>query len=965
MVHRPSDSRLLTNLLNHEKDYSKHLNNLLDYSQAALASFSAYARRWGLSGADDALRNYAAAVERWQEQLKALKTMEDDVGNIVRDREILVTRLIKASKQQKPTRDSMNGSPSGSSLSIPKREVEVGQKMSVAQAELQACEAHLAVKEQELNAFRTNTIRSGLQARCKAMVECGWAWGEMGKEGMRALETLDMPNGHGSPLMYPYMHKPLPGYEKASSDVSSIAPSHVTAGSVTDHAWRSSSPPPVPTAPKPYTLQIPPAHSISEFALPNGTAQPTIYEETGGSSAEEERKKGRKGKAKPKDKEQPKPVPAAAPSRHISFSLRAPKGTSSEINIPASSSLRSESPSKRRGVLGSLAGLFHIGHSRTVAAEDSPSGSPSKQGRWQTRIDRNLASARRGKNDESSDDEVVQTYAGPSSPRQLGSPGTHRDARLKKRPTKRGSVQVQPTARVVADTEKGYASDTVAESISKSRKVKKPNVGGSVRMPNGSPVAGPSGYGRPKKSPAVNAVLASEGETSLSRNSSLSKQSMISTASAPPRTNLTAASARHSSSSPPRKRTASLNVEPSTPKAGSSTPSPAGHKRTMSTSATPTPTRSTLTSGEPSLMSIVEGISRMNKQAVLQQDPNRLLVVPKAPGPINIALSESLGELPVIRTSPPRSEGSPPRRPPKDSKTNGKQSEENNYRDSLLLSASVSAPSLTLPASTSTAGPSSSQSKHLPTPAKMPLRSALRNGSGSRTPSPNPPAKPLVDGTRAGSPSSSSSGTMPTPVVQPVPVPAAVSVPAPVVAATLTAERPTMTRRESDISSISSYETGHENFESEPDSPVSPPTPTQAPSPPPASGSPPPLTQSPQHTDGHFPDGSEVSHSTGSTILIGPANGDQPPRRRKSVRMSLPPTFSATPPAIEDTDEDDAGKHAPWSSPGGGSIAPSSSWGTRTEANGARDVWADSSDEDAEYSTAKRMLSRFSRKLER
>ncbi len=84
----------------------------------------------------------------------------------------------------------MTGSPSGSSLSIPKPEVQVGQKMSTAQAELQACEAHLAAKEQELNAFRTNTIRSGLQARCKAMVECGWAWGEMGKEGIRALETL-------------------------------------------------------------------------------------------------------------------------------------------------------------------------------------------------------------------------------------------------------------------------------------------------------------------------------------------------------------------------------------------------------------------------------------------------------------------------------------------------------------------------------------------------------------------------------------------------------------------------------------------------------------------------------------------------------------------------------------------------------------------------------------------------------
>ena len=40
MVHRPADSRLLSNLLTHEKDYAKHLAILLDYSQASLASFS-------------------------------------------------------------------------------------------------------------------------------------------------------------------------------------------------------------------------------------------------------------------------------------------------------------------------------------------------------------------------------------------------------------------------------------------------------------------------------------------------------------------------------------------------------------------------------------------------------------------------------------------------------------------------------------------------------------------------------------------------------------------------------------------------------------------------------------------------------------------------------------------------------------------------------------------------------------
>lgn len=102
MVHRPADSRLLANLLSHEKDYSKHLATLLEHSQLSLASFSAYASAsspplaqaiitvaGALSGADDALRKYALSVESWQAQLNALKGLEDEVGNIMRDREIL------------------------------------------------------------------------------------------------------------------------------------------------------------------------------------------------------------------------------------------------------------------------------------------------------------------------------------------------------------------------------------------------------------------------------------------------------------------------------------------------------------------------------------------------------------------------------------------------------------------------------------------------------------------------------------------------------------------------------------------------------------------------------------------------------------------------------------------------------------------------------------------------------------
>lgn len=111
-----------------------------------------------------------------------------------------VTRLIKASKSQKPNRDSSLGpspSPSSSSLTF-RLEVPVGAKLGAAQSELQACEAHLAMKERELEDMRMKAITVGLQARCKSMVECGWVWGEMGKEGLRALESGDMAaaNGH-------------------------------------------------------------------------------------------------------------------------------------------------------------------------------------------------------------------------------------------------------------------------------------------------------------------------------------------------------------------------------------------------------------------------------------------------------------------------------------------------------------------------------------------------------------------------------------------------------------------------------------------------------------------------------------------------------------------------------------------------------------------------------------------------
>lgn len=316
--------------------------------------------------------------------------------------------------------------------------------------------------------------------------------------------------------------------------------------------------------------------------------------------------------------------------------------------------------------------------------------------------------------------------------------------------------------------------------------------------------------------------------------------------------------------------------------------------------------------------------------AAVKQDPNRLLVVPKAPGPIHVTVSENAAESSAMARQRTETAGARPR-PKRDTPS---ATEENNYRNSLLMSASVSAPSL----------PIATASQPKPLPAKLPLRSALRNSS--RTPSPNPP------------PPQSQLKNLPPAPLQPQGIAAVISngnpplTRRPVGTMTILPPELMMKRRESDISSISSYETGHEVLDEEPYIPTSP-TPPSPPPPPPHDE---PVTV-----------GSELSTSTST------ASTATPPVRRKSVRMSLPPTFSATPPALDDTDEDEdgrgRGRHEPWSpSSLAGSATPraenGSAWGSRIEQHGARDVWEDSSDEDAEYSAAKRLLTRLSRKHE-
>ncbi|KAL4254164.1 hypothetical protein ABKN59_004577 [Abortiporus biennis] len=1019
MVHRPADSRLLVNLLAHEKDYSKQLTSLLDYSQASLASFSAYASAsapptsqviisvaGAFAGADDALRKYLAAVEQWQLQLKALKELEADVGNVMRDREILVTRLIKASKSSKPSREGILGSSgSASTLSFStKPEVHVGSKLSTAQMELQACEAHLAAKEKELTAFRISTIRTGLQVRCSAMAECGWVWNEMGKEGLRTLEMLDisLANGDAQPAP-PVPYKPLPeNYDQNSSDHSSLAPSQSASQIATTDIPRSYSPMRMSAA-EHYTLQIPPAHAISEFALPNGTATQQIPEEDedDGSSAGEGETQGLEMHENPrfshgnkgKEKATDAPTSELFPRRQAHFP--APASDSRQVMYTD----KIDRP-RKPSVFGSIAAFFHHRKASSSTADRDRSPSPTKSKGWHTRTDKNLAKAKRG--DDSSDDEAIgfdstaneagpsipspTTTASPNSPR----PATPNHARLKKR-SKRSSVQVTPSNRPKeVPEEKGYLSDGAAgpnvPSISKGKRFKtrdfsEPEPSSPSPLPPPPPpppnipsTSTPASKPPPKKKMAKPGALLTANlstEAHLSRNSSMSKNSIMSAPAPPGRITTihpTATSvARNNSvnstsSAPPgRRRSGSLDItsshKSSLPKVGGSLStasgkvlSGAGYPSHPKKPSLPPPRANGAADPGRSLMSIVEGVSKNREDWLKKQDPNRMLVMAKAPPPVTdtLDLSNLEDDIPPV---PPLPHSTQLKSPPV---AGGSKQQLSNGSAKSTPTASLNA-SLPIPLETRVEdGDKTPKPSFSPERKMVPLRSALRNSS--RSPSPNSitpkssPPQPIAGTSRLRSPPINGDLT-------PIPPSSWTSL-----------------KRKSadvdDVSSLSSYETTQEVFEDDyyakPDSPPSS-------SPPP----PPPSHEKPTPTE-HIPVlGSDLSTTSTAT------SGGSAPARRKSVRMSLPPTFSATPPALDDDDDAEQRAHEPWSSPNhrhhrttssGPPSAPaparhsrhikSHSWSSRIAESKqpAPDVWADSSDEDEEYRRAKRLLSKMSRK---
>ncbi|KAF8554847.1 hypothetical protein OG21DRAFT_1508354 [Imleria badia] len=1028
MVHRPPDSRLLTNLIDHEKDYAKHLASLFPLSHAALASLSAYAAAAPsstptspaqsiaavvdvLASADNALQRYTLAIDTWREQLAALKALEDDLAAILRDRDILVTRLIKASKS---TRDAHRTSRlvgpltnlgSASFSSLPSTNSTAGSgpastnsKLAQAQAELQACEAHLVAKERELDARRITLARDALGARCRALIDCGWVWGEMGKQGLRALQPLSATeNGtvqkppsaipprlgvNGNPNTYASDNSSLTPSQSASQTAArSVETSHEGPLSKEhEHVQPETTSKAHPDDDGDLTLTLPPAHAIAEVTVPTSVRRSLENGDPTPSTAPAPARKRSKRPRRPPSQHiaevsdeasdgpsnrdinphtrlpttttsarhdtssdderslqvvendpfemirrsmigpapaahasapdvrvsvvyEPSPTKAAFPS---SASAGHGTGTGTEIGVgpPPGGAKRQRRPSM--AFFGSLRGLFRKPKERErvgAAWEEGPS-SPSpvsptraKSGGWVTRTDARIKS-RGGQAD--SDDDVMPTpktkTTGTTTMTNVGRSVS--GARLRKgRPS--AAVRENGATPHGAGVDGWITDNPTAGDTSKSTG-RSHTRRGTVKL---------------KKTSVADLRGSDHGHTDGEldgRRRSLERASSEVTGKAPEASMPTVEQDRQVAAD------AHVTADPNPNAANPGTQ----HRRVTTTSrralteAAPAHRRSASMSFIDAHVTVVAtSASTGGSTNMSWRKPPPEVDPPSAP-------SQSL--------APRTHESQPKQHTRRHGHVGGKHGQNQSLMSIVADVTGDKARSMDIPRAPGSVlreaerGEESGRGHARPISwqadagqaqgrgeraIKVPLRSALRNAS--RTPSPSPAVVPEAK-----------SGRSP--------------------------------RWRDSASSISSYETVRESFdEEERERSVSPPRSqspvlrgrSDTPSPPPFTFPPPPMDPPP-------PRGNLDVNADPNAMAPTPTSSTStgtPPSRRKSVRVSLQPTFSPTPPALCDEEGDG---HAPWSE------------GQKTKTGQAKgkgdkggDVWADSSEEDEEYSRARRLLS--------
>ncbi|EIW72163.1 hypothetical protein TREMEDRAFT_70638 [Tremella mesenterica DSM 1558] len=276
-AHRSSSDRLLNNYLDSQKGLATALLTLLSHSHSSTSSLLAYVtsspgvippirravRHAAFEGPLSAslLENaayhehstspdtgtpgwaaYVSSLEQFRKDLKQIHLLEEELSRVKRDREILVTRLIKTTKT-KPTRNDLSAmansySQSGygrenmssrasvlsvsSGGSVVTKEGKRAGKLAEAQAELLGCEEHLRGLEVRIEAERNKVMLRGLEERFKAMEVVGQMWVGQAKRGLDELVRVHgasetaYENDSANGSIAPYESASQSGYEDHS-----------------------------------------------------------------------------------------------------------------------------------------------------------------------------------------------------------------------------------------------------------------------------------------------------------------------------------------------------------------------------------------------------------------------------------------------------------------------------------------------------------------------------------------------------------------------------------------------------------------------------------------------------------------------------------------------------------------------------------------------------------------------------
>ncbi|TYJ57965.1 hypothetical protein B9479_001323 [Cryptococcus floricola] len=456
-AHRSSSDRLLNNYL--QKSLSTSLLTLLSHSHSSTSSLLAYVtsspgviptirrsvRHAAFEGplspgmtegsqlgseGEGGWAAYILSLDQFRKDLKQIHLLEEEISRVKRDREILVGRLIKATKGR-PTKSDLSAlattynaqfddprssrasvmSDSSSNTKAGKREG----KLADAQAELLGCEEHLRGLEVRIEAERNKVMTRGLEQRFRAMEVVGRMWVQQAKRGLSDLDRMQ--------------DLPPDAFELDSNG--SLAPSQSASQVAYDDVPRPHS-----RGAAPY-----PRHLQPEFA---GSIDGSIAEENEDSSDEDmnglqvhENHPGQQlsPRVPPKGREQSHPsgVPSiidyspklgnrraasdigtgayrpTPPRQSLLRTVSHDRGTSRQSRRAGSDtgSIREHKP-KKKGFFTSIRTWFKGGKHHEERSSSPPYGSGGSKAGWQTRTDGNIkrgSTLRGSRPDESSSDE--------------------------------------------------------------------------------------------------------------------------------------------------------------------------------------------------------------------------------------------------------------------------------------------------------------------------------------------------------------------------------------------------------------------------------------------------------------------------------------------------------------------------------------------------------------------------------